>query len=396
MRELGYGLFDADNHYYEAEDAFTRYIDPGIAKRCMQWAEVGGKKRLLVGGKINTFIPNPTFDPIAKPGVLVEYFKGKGKGASVTQLFGDLEPIRPEYRDRDARLAVMDAQQLEAAWLFPTLGVGMEVALADDVPAAMAAFHAFNRWLEDDWGYAYQDRIFAAPYLCLADLDGAVAELERVLALGARIINIRTGPVVTVAGSRSPFTEEYDPFWARVNEAGITVTIHGGDGGYAGHVAAWEPNAGYQAFYSTPLQKVLLANRPVTETFAAVICHKLFDRHPNIRMASIENGASWVTFLMKLLNRASSQSPGWFSERPSETFKRHVWVSPFWEDDPAKASETIGIDRTVFGSDWPHTEGVPEPVEYVDALERLGPDAVRKIVRDNALELTRPRPQSAA
>ena len=385
-----YGLFDADNHYYEAEDAFTRHIAPAMARRCMQWAEIGGKKRLLVGGRVNSFIPNPTFDPIAKPGVLVEFFKGKGKDKDVKELFGDLEPIRPEYRDRDARLAVMDDQRIEAAWLFPTLGVGMEAALVDDPPAAMAAFSAFNRWLEDDWGYAYQERIFAVPYLCLADVDLAVAELERVLDRGARLLNIRTGPVTTSEGSRSPFTEEFDPVWARINEAGVTVTVHGGDGGYAGHVAAWEPNEGYQSFSATPLQRVLLANRPVTETFAAVLCHRLFDRHPNVRMASIENGASWVSFLMRLVNRAASQSPGWFTERPSETFKRHVWVSPFWEDDPAKASETIGIERTVFGSDWPHTEGVAEPREYLHALERLGPENVRKIMRDNARALTSP------
>ena len=68
MHDLGFRPFDADNHYYEAEDAFIRHIDPSMAKRCMQWAEVNGKKRLLVGGKINKFIPNPTFDPIAAPG----------------------------------------------------------------------------------------------------------------------------------------------------------------------------------------------------------------------------------------------------------------------------------------------------------------------------------------
>ena len=60
--------FDADNHYYEALDAFTRYIEPEYAKRAMQWAEVNGRQMLLVGGKINRFIPNPTFDRLSAPG----------------------------------------------------------------------------------------------------------------------------------------------------------------------------------------------------------------------------------------------------------------------------------------------------------------------------------------
>ena len=76
MADLSFRAFDADQHYYEAEDAFIRHIDPQMKKRCMQWAEIDGKRRLLVGGKINKFIPNPTFDPIAHPGSLEDYFGG--------------------------------------------------------------------------------------------------------------------------------------------------------------------------------------------------------------------------------------------------------------------------------------------------------------------------------
>ena len=181
-RAVDYGVFDADNHYYEAEDAYTRHIDPSMASRAMQWADVGGRRRLLVGGRVNRFIPNPRFDPVAKPGSLDEYFRGRNPGdKDMRTLFGELEPIRPEYRDRDARIRVMDRQGLDGCFLFPTLGVGMEESLAEDPAALVAAFVAFNRWLEDDWGYAYQERIFAAPMLTLVDLDAAVQELQRVL-----------------------------------------------------------------------------------------------------------------------------------------------------------------------------------------------------------------------
>ena len=61
MAELPFLLFDADNHYYEAEDAFIRHIDPKMKRRCMAWAELNGRKELLVAGKVNRFIPNPTF-----------------------------------------------------------------------------------------------------------------------------------------------------------------------------------------------------------------------------------------------------------------------------------------------------------------------------------------------
>ena len=106
MRDLGFRAFDADHHYYEAEDAFIRYVDRGMRQRCMQWAEVEGRKRFLVGGRVNRFIPNPTFDPVAKPGSLDQFFRGRNpEGLSVKELFGRLEPISQCYRDRDARLA---------------------------------------------------------------------------------------------------------------------------------------------------------------------------------------------------------------------------------------------------------------------------------------------------
>ena len=387
MSDPGYQLFDADNHYYEAEDAFTRHISKDMAKRAVGWATVDGKTKLLVGGKVCNFIPNPTFDPIGKPGILAEFFKGK-TNKNVSDLFGDLEPIRPEYRDRDARLNVMDKQGVESTWLFPTLGVGIEVALRHDVPACTAAFSAFNRWLEEDWGFAYQERIFASPYITLLDLDAAVAELEWCLDHDARTICLLPAPVERPGGSLSPFLEDFDPFWARVNEAGITVTFHGGDSGYNRFVNLWEPNDDFRAFFATPLQRVLMGSRPITDTMAALLCHKLFERHPNIRVASIENGAGWSRSLLKKVDLAAAQTPGWFKERPSETFKRHVWISPFWEESPARAAEYIGFDRTLFGSDWPHIEGIAEPASYVDSLAELPDDTVRKIMRDNAIELT--------
>ena len=80
--DVDFELFDCDNHYYEADDAFTRHLDPEFKKRGMQWAEINGRRRLLVGGKINRFIPNPTWDPVSKPGALDEYFRGRNpKGA---------------------------------------------------------------------------------------------------------------------------------------------------------------------------------------------------------------------------------------------------------------------------------------------------------------------------
>ena len=122
-------MFDADNHYYEAIDAFTRYLDPRLGRRIIQWAEIDGRKYHVIGGKVNHAVVNPTFDPIAKAGAMSEYFRGNPSGRSPMEFLREREPIRPEYRDRDARLQVMDEQGVDKIWLFPTLGVLYEQAL---------------------------------------------------------------------------------------------------------------------------------------------------------------------------------------------------------------------------------------------------------------------------
>jgi predicted TIM-barrel fold metal-dependent hydrolase len=389
---VDYTTFDADNHYYEATDAYTRHIDPKMAKRAMQWAEINGRQRLLVGGKVNRFIPNPLFDPVAKPGSLDEYFRGRNPSAKdMRALFGDLEPIRPEYRDRDARLAVMDAQGLDGCFLFPTLGVGMEESLADDPEALVAAFSAFNRWLEDDWGYAYQERIFAAPMITLIDVEAAVAELTRVLHADARIICVKGGPAHMPSGLISPADRRFDPFWGLVNESGVTVGIHSGDAGYSRYIRDWEPFGDFEAFRHSPLRSVISSDRPPFETMAALVCQGLFDRFPRIRVASIEAGAEWVPVLMKKLKKVYGQMPSSFASDPVETFRSHVWVAPFYEDDLGVLKRVLGVDHLLFGSDWPHAEGLAAPRDFALDLRRhdFTEEEIHTVMAENGWTLTK-------
>jgi predicted TIM-barrel fold metal-dependent hydrolase len=389
-RRLGFAAFDADHHYYEAEDAFTRHIDPRMARRAMQWAEIKGRKTLLVGGKVNRFIPNPTFDPVAKPGCLDDYFRGRNpEGKSIREVFGELEPINPAYRDRDARLALMDTQNLEAMYLFPTLGVGMEESLKHDPEALVAAFRAFNRWMAEDWGFAYKERLFAAPYITLVDVDAAVAELEWALAQDVRTVVMRAGPVEIPGGGTSPADARFDPFWSRVDEAGITVAYHSGDAGYERFFDAWGLGTEFQAFDFNPL-RLCMSPAPIRDTMAALVCGGLFDRFPRLRIATIETGSSWVAPLLASFKKAYGQMPFAFKQDPIEAFRRHVWVSPYYEDDLAKLRNQIGADHVLFGSDFPHAEGLAEPTEFVNELEGYSPEETRLVMRENGMGLVRP------
>lgn len=381
-------IFDFDNHYYEAEDAFTRHQDPALRGRGVRWAEVDGRRRLLVGGRVNAYVANPTFDPVAKPGCLYEWYRGNPESKTIVEAFGELEPIRPEYRDRDARLAVLDEQGVAATLLFPTLGVGLEEALKDDPEAAAGVFHGFNRWLEEDWGFAHEGRLFAIPYVPFLDPAAAEAELRDLLDRGAVAVNVRNAPVPVPGGYRSPFDPAYDPFWALAAESGVVVATHAGNDGYDALVQMWEPGGAESSIFRSPLRNVVTKARAVSDFYAAAVCHKLFERFPGLRLASVENGASWIPDLLHRLDDAANRNPGFFAEHPRDTFGEHVWVTPFWEDDVAEVAAAFRTDRLLLGSDWPHAEGTRTPYEFVtEALAGLPADDVDRIARTNAVAL---------
>jgi hypothetical protein len=204
MSDLDFVPFDCDNHYYEAIDAFTRHLDPQLGPRCVQWCQINGRSYHVVGGMVSRAVTNPTFDPVSPAGAMHDYFRGNPDGKHPLEFLTQREPIRPEYRDRDARIATLNDHGLSAIWLFPTLGMLYEEVLRNDPEAVCHTFTAFNRWLEEDWGFAYQNRIFAAPYLSLADVDWACKELEWALDKGARVIVMRPAAPTTTTGPRSP------------------------------------------------------------------------------------------------------------------------------------------------------------------------------------------------
>ena len=78
---------------------------------------------------------------------------------------------------------------------------------------------------------------------------------------------------------------------------------------------------------------------------------------------------------------------GRIKEKPSRIFKRHVFVSPYHEEDIASLVKVLGPSQVVFGSDFPHAEGLAEPAQFLEEIEGLPDDQVRMIMRDNALGL---------
>jgi predicted TIM-barrel fold metal-dependent hydrolase len=394
-RTVDFDVFDADNHYYEATDAFIRHL-PKERSKLVQWAEIDGKPRMLIDNKVFRFIPNPTFDPVARPGCLDEYFRGKRAGDDIRDAFGALEPIRPAYRDPAARVNLMDEQGIQGCFLFPTLGVGVEEALLHDPSALHDVFHAFNTWMLDDWTYNYVDRIYPAPYIALQDPHRAEQEVEYALQNGARVVVMRAGPVRGPGFSRSPGDAMYDGVWARIAEAEIVAAYHSGDSGYGRHADEWAKSddcgAGdFQAFRNNPFRNVTSGHRPTYDTIAALVCHGVLRRHPTLRVATIESGSEWMPALLRALKKSYGQVPGAYEHvDPVEQVRSHVWVSPYYEDDLVELRDELGAERVIFGSDYPHAEGLADPKSFVDDLNGFSDDEIRLVMRDNGLALSQP------
>jgi predicted TIM-barrel fold metal-dependent hydrolase len=389
-RALDYALIDADGHYYEPDDCFTRHIESRFRTATVNVKRGDdGLGRVFVGDR-RTFMSVMPGDYASAPGALQGLFVG-----GVNEGFAHREVINakdhPEFTDRTVRTALMDRQGLEATIILPTLGVAVEQEMEHDVELTYASLRAFNRWLEEDWGFGADGRIFAVPMLSLLDLDSVMAELERVMALGARLVHLRPGPT----GGRSPAHPDLDPFWATVDEAGVGVVFHTSGSRYAHFYGSlWSEDPNNPSHKQSPVQWALCnTERPIVDTLTVLTLHNLFGRHPGLKVISIENGSGWLRGLLKTIDKAAAlgrrgpQLGGPLPDRPSEALAQHLWICPFPEDDVTDLIDAIGPDHVLFGSDYPHPEGLREPVDFAHKLTGCDPVTTRKVMRGNSAEL---------
>ncbi|ONH33335.1 amidohydrolase family protein [Pseudofrankia asymbiotica] len=407
-QSLPYGIFDADHHLYAPDDAVTRYLSADMAERAWlpgeprmlteeehdEDEEVDHERRTLgvhsapeggFGG-VDLSQVSGMQGNIPIPGAMLNKLNPMKDldQLSREQLVERYNAMRPAFEKKDPRLSLMDLQNVEVAVLH-TVGTGWESAFGrGDIEAGYAVNRAYNDWLWEDWGYAHEGRILVPVPIPLLDVDLAVAELKRSLERGAKFVDLQPGPAWN---GRSPFDPYFDPFWNLVNESNTRVAVHLG-GTYARHGGEWgeKPNARYVEFNG--FQWVAYwGDRPMMDTLTAMFYHGMFGRFPNIKVLIAEFGTVWLPYLLRKLDHAMllGRKPKWgtLPGRPSSVFKERCVIAPFPEEDIKRGIETVGADCLVFGSDFPHSEGVPDPMQYVTLLKDLDDTTIRKIMRDN-------------
>jgi predicted TIM-barrel fold metal-dependent hydrolase len=387
-RDLQYPVFDADNHFYEPREALTKFL-PDHAKHAIDYVDVRGRTKIVVRGVISDYIPNPTFEVVAKPGAQEDFYRhGNPEGKSFREIMGEPMKSIPAFREPQARLEVMDELGLDYSLMFPTLASLVEERMKDDPVLTHDVIHALNEWMYEQWTFDYKGRIFATPVITLPIVDRALEELQWCLERGARTVLVRPAPVPSLNGSTRSFGfEEFDPFWQACVAAKIPVSMHASDSGYAEFLNVWEPAKEFTPFKPTAFRMAAMGKRPIEDAMLALVCHGALTRNLDLRVLSIENGAEWVPHLFETLSGVYSKMPQEFSEDPVEAFKRGVYISPFWEENFVELAHMVGTDRVVFGSDWPHPEGLADPITYVDDLKGLPQADIERIMGGNMCEL---------
>jgi predicted TIM-barrel fold metal-dependent hydrolase len=396
-RKLDFPVFDADNHMYESMDAFTKFLPPeydGLIK----YVNVNGRIKIAIRNVISEYIPNPTFNKVAPPGAQELEFKLKNpdsmtaadKAAQLAAPPKYIESI-PAYFEPEARVQLMDELGIDRAMMWPTLASLLEERLTDDPEASHVAIHALNQWMHEQWSFNFDERIFATPVITLPIVGKAIEELEWVIERGARAILIRPAPVPDFGPRRRSFAlPEFDPFWDIVQEADLVVGLHASDSGFQRYVNEWEGHVGEFLPFSKPTafyEMLHAENRTINDVITSVVGHGLVTRFPRLKVMPIENGSAWVRPLLARFERVYRRDPDVFPENPLEAFKRCIYVHPFHEEDPIGLIELIGADNVLFGSDYPHPEGMYDPVSFVDQLEGLSHDEQAKVMGGNLTRL---------
>jgi predicted TIM-barrel fold metal-dependent hydrolase len=373
------GVIDADQHLFESRTTWSEYIDPewrddalAITDDAQGWPWLTWRSTQLYPA--DGQIPG-------RPELVGRHRVLQRGGAPAPASYEDLIP--DAYGGARARAAQLEALGLAGSFLFPNYGLIWERMLAADPAARRANMRAYNRWMSEVTS-GLGDRLFGVAHLVLDDPVWVRQELERLAAEGIRLAMIAPAPV----NGRSLSHPDLEPVWRAFCDTGLAPVFH-----VAGFESplhpAWhdgDPEPGDQL-----LDSVFLSLAP-SLALANMIVHGVFDRFPGLRIGVVELTAGWVPSFLLHLDGASdfyaARHGGPFFElarRPSEYFLDHVRVSALPYESPARLVQSVGEDTFMIGSDWPHAEGVADPLAEAErAADGLGEPAREKLLASNA------------
>src|SRR6478609_7313151 len=364
-----YNVVDADGHILEPLDLWDKYIDPEFHDRRPRFViDENGKERLSVEGKL---LGNP---------------RGIGSLGAVGVRQGDVIPDTLKYAegkkggfDPHSRIVDMDADGIDAAFLYPSLG--LFAGAVEDPGLAGAMCRAYNRWLAD-YCSPYPDRLFGVAMLPMQDVDLAVAEMRFARKeLGFKAAFIRPNPYHENKTINDPM---YEKFWAAAEDLDLSIGFHEG-------ASAGMPQVGMDRFATRGAQHIVTHTLEMMLACLAVIWGGVCEKHPKVRIAFLESGGGWVAPWLDRMDRHFDDqgfNDSGLKTRPSELFQRNCWIS----FEPVEGSlkvlaDYIGPNKIMWATDYPHADGffpgAPDMVR--ERIKGTSPETQRGVLAGGAL-----------
>ncbi len=380
-------VVDADSHLTESHDLWTKRAPAGYEDRVPRVEEVDGQPTWVVDGATLGF---------AGGGGVIDR-EGKKFPFQESMIVWGIDRIHQAAFDPKARIEVLDESGIWAQVLFPNSiglgGQGLSQAVKDPVLRRLCIeiYNDAMAELQAESG----NRLLPMPVLPAWDVDESVREAERVAALGARGVNLTSDP--QDLGSPDLANRAWDPLWDVCDDLKLPVHFHIG-----ASLTAMNFYGNYfwpsQHEYLKPaIGGTLLFINNARVVVNVILCGML-DRHPGLKLVSVESGIGWVPFILEAMDyevfeNAPEQAAD-LSRMPSEYFKDH-WYATFWFESHQGNLQTlvdsVGEDNILFETDFPHPTCLyPKPLDTVaEKMATLTPSARRKILGENAAKLYR-------
>ena len=372
------GAVDADGHILEPPMLWEEYIDPEFRDRALRIVvDENGLEELEIDGRRSAMSRRGFPSTLGAMGApdLVEMQRDPERTYLREAPFGSMDPRE--------RIQVLDAENIEIAILYTTVGLLWEAEVQD--PALAQAYtKAYNRWICEFC--ADEPRLVPTAHLSLGDPAAAAGELARAVGEGAR-----GGYVAPFHHGGVPLGHpDNDPVFAAAQDLDVPLAIH----------PTFEPQwtkGTRMGTWDNVKQLRLLASVAgadgVRHQFTTLFDYGVFDKFPRLKILVLESGAGWIGYWLDRIDAVyghtviGSKVP--LEHKPSDYFRERIWISsdPDERTIPALAAR-YGVERFLWASDFPHADHTPEYVHDLNELvESFPEDQRRKFIGDNARAL---------
>ena len=381
-------IVDADSHMTERHDLFTSRAPKGYEGKMPHVERINGADMWVIEGK--TFGKAGSGGTIDRQGKKHAFRDSQGGSWGI----GD---VHPAAWDAKERIRLMDELGIDAQVLYPnSIGLGGQNLWnsIEDKTLVRLCVEVYNDALAEVQAES-GNRLLPMPIMPAWDIAACVREAQRCADMGYRGVNMTADP--QDSGSPDLGDPAWDPFWEVC--AGLNLPVHF-------HIGASQTSLTYFGTTYWPSQdnyvKPAIGGASLFQNNSRLLLNSaysgMFDRHPDLKMVSVESGIGWVPFMLEAMDyELEENAPKWFGKlrkRPSEYF-RDNWYATFWFEtgrgDLQHLIDAVGEDNVMFETDFPHPTCLhPDPVGVMrERTASLRPETRRKVMGENAATLYR-------